>query len=168
VLHRVLWTAPGVIVYFVAFVAPVIVGRKLLGKEFAVGFFCALPAWVAYGWHPRFAVILPVYALLITLNCLVIASRERDLDGKIDPGAATVWWPGLDRDLPKVGIGLAVLGLPLLPGGAPAFGCAIVAGAIALVILHRRAPGMTAERVRVLADVCLLVPPLVACGLGQG
>lgn len=160
VLHRVGWTAPGVIGYFLLFVAPVIAGRKLPGKEFAVGFFCAVPAWVAFGWHERFAVILPVYALLITLNCLVIASRERDLDGKIDPGAATAWWPGLERDLPKAGLGLAVLSVLLIATGSAAFLGAIAAGAIALMILHRQAPGMRAERVRLLADVCLLIPPL--------
>jgi len=166
VLHRVLWTAPGVVVYFLLFVAPVIAGRKLPGKEFAIGFFCALPAWVAFGWHERFAVLLPVYALLITMNCLVIASRERDLDGKIDPGAATAWWPGLERDLPKMGIGLAALSVLLLPTGSAAFLCAVVAGAMALVILHVRAPGITTERVRVLSDVCLLIPPLGVFGTG--
>jgi hypothetical protein len=162
ILSRVLLVAPGVLVYFGLFVAPVLIRRKLPGKEFAIGFFCTLPAWVAFGWDGRFGVMLPLYALLIALNCLVIASRERELDGRIDPGAATAWWGGLDRQLPGFAVGLAVVSLALALLSASLFLGAVGAGAMALLILHLKAPGTASERVRALADLCLFVPPLGA------
>jgi hypothetical protein len=160
VLGRVVVAAPGVLAYFGLFVAPLPGRRKLPGKEFAIGAFCALPMWVAFGWRDSFRVMLPPYALLITLNCLVIASRERELDGKIDPGAATAWWMTLRRDIPLVGLGLAGVSLVLamiFPEPA-VFLRGIAAAALAMLALHLAAPRWPAERVRACADFGLWVP----------
>jgi hypothetical protein len=143
-------------------------GRKLPGKEFAIGFFCTVPIWVAFGWHGEFAVLLPIYAGVITLNCLVIAFRERDLDLKVDPGAATAWWPTLERDVLWIGWGLVVASVAAACSievgshatGVVSFLSTSAASALFLVILHSRSLYLSAERVRALADLCLLVPVL--------
>jgi len=160
ILSRVLLVAPGVLVYFGLFVAPVLVRRKLPGKEFAIGLYCTFPVWVAFGWDGRFGFMLPLYALLIALNCLVIASREREMDGRIDPGAATAWWAGLDRQLPGFALGLAVVSLVLALVTASLFLGAVTVGAMALFTLHQRAQRISSERVRALADLGLLLPLL--------
>ncbi len=174
ILLRVAITAPGVLIYFALFVQPVF-GRKLLGKEFAIGFFCTLPIWVAYGWLREFSVLLPFYAGLISCNCLVIASREQDLDRRVDPGAATAWWPSLDRDVTRLLLVLLALlaamalarSLPGYDDGTRVFLGAQGISAVALLVLHTRAMQLSAERVRSLADLCLLVPVLLFSQPGQ-
>jgi hypothetical protein len=166
ILRRALLTVPGVLVYFALFVKPVS-GTKLPGKEFAIGLFCTFPVWVAFGWHDEFARILPLYAGLVSCNCLVIASRERELDRGVDPGAATRWWPALQRDVPWIGLVLAASGavawgLTLRAGRGALSGVflAEILAALGLVGLHLRARRLSAERVRLFADLCLLVPVL--------
>ena len=166
IMRRVLLAAPGVLLYFALFVAPIAGRPKLPGKEFAIGVFCTIPVWVAFGWHDQFLEILPPYALLISLNCLVIASRERELDGKIDPGAASAWWRALHRDLPVAGTGLILVSL-ILAGVHPAsavFLAGVALGALAMVILHLRGARLSAGRVRALADLWLLLP---GCGVAS-
>jgi hypothetical protein len=168
IFRRVLMVAPGVPLYFALFVKP-LSGRKLPGKEFVIGFFCTLPIWVAFGWHREFALTLPIYAGLVACNCLLIASRERDLDRRLDPGAATAWWRTLDRDLNGMGLGLAAAGAVGLALGFSghreryaAFLGAEILAALALVCLHRQAGRLSAGRVRLLADLCLLGPAVCA------
>lgn len=164
VIGRAMAVAVGVGVHFLAFVRPVFFRAKLPGKEFGVGLFFAMGAFACLGATAETLPMLLSVALVVAFNCLVIAARDADSDAVNDPGGATSWWHTIDRDLLPAGIALtasATAASFLLAG--PAFYVALAAAFGALTTLHRRAPKLSGDAVRALADFALLTPiPVLA------
>src|SRR5262249_36934039 len=99
VIQRAAVVAAALAVHFFVFVMPVVLYRKLPGKEFGVGLFFALGAYACLGNNEAILPLLVSVALLVAFNCLVIAAKDTDSDRANDAGGASLWWPTLKRDL---------------------------------------------------------------------
>ncbi|MEM1296149.1 MAG: hypothetical protein AAGH89_12350 [Verrucomicrobiota bacterium] len=156
---RGLAVAFGVLGYGLLFVVPVIFREKLPGKEFGIGLFSVLGIWAAFGSEPGLWPLLPGVALVVMMNCFVIAARDREIDQANDPGGASLWWKQMDRQLPIFGIlGAAASGAMVVIGDEPRFFFALLLAFVGLVVLHRGANRISADSVRAVADLCLLTP----------
>ena len=146
------------LVYGLLYVVPV-AGRGWPGKEPSVGLFFALGAFAVLGYRAGAWPLFLAVALLVAFNCLVIAARDAAHDAVNDGSAASRWWPGLDRDLHWLGLGLTVLLVGAVTGGlARPFFLAAALSSGALTLLHRASGKLGGGDVRALADYALLFP----------
>ncbi len=150
--------AAGMVLYFLLYVMPLVLGWKLRGKEFGVGLFFALGAWAVLGYQPGTLWMFVSIALVVAFNCLVIAARDAETDRANDPSGAAAWWPNLARRLPWIGGALLAYELIAALFAHSAFHLAAAAAVFLLLLLHRRAPRLSDDAVRALADFCLFTP----------
>jgi hypothetical protein len=148
-------------------------GRVLtqLSKEVAVGGVfaagVALPTWSRLSGHRwEFCVLAALFAAVCTLNCVVIEEWEwaREMECGIGNGvrrsmAATDFAPG------KFAAVLAACVMLLAPvvrlgGEFSAIGAAIAGSALLILLLDLMRERISADGLRVLADVALLLPAL--------
>jgi hypothetical protein len=156
--------------YFAAFVRVFPGLKPLRAKEFACGFVFAGGTalgvdGVRRGIFTQPAQVLPailLFAGLCIFNCLIIAARERHIDQANDPGAASLWWRHLDRDLLVFGVALMAASGFAWMWGDPAYlypACFISAAALTGVhFFHHR---FSVPTTRVLVDAVLLSPLLL-------
>lgn len=166
---RGLWVAIGVLGYGLIFVIPVFFREKLPGKEVGIGLFSALGIWAALGNQAGLWPLLTGIALVVMLNCFVIAARDREIDRANDPGGASRWWKQMHHQLPIFGM-IGVLGsaVMIVLGHDSRFYLSLGLAFASLVILHRLANRVSPDSVRAIADWCLLTPWLVALLLPSG
>jgi len=166
VVNRGVIVGAGMAVYFALFVSPIFHG-KLPGKEFGVGLFFSLGCYCVLGVELRTTPMFVGLAGLVTYNCLVISARDREVDSHADPGAASQWWQGMDRDLTVVGGALFALAAGCALIGIDTWFYVVLAAAFFfLVLLHHQAANHSSDAVRALADFCILTPlPLLAYSL---
>ncbi len=155
--------------YFTAFVRLFPRLKPLRAKEFACGlvFACGVALGVDAIRHGVFVhpteALPPVllFAAVCVLNCLLISAREQHSDRKNDPGAASVWWSNIKRDLLFLAAALVFIsgGFCVFNGLSPIH-TAIFISSLLLAILHLCQQRMTASLARVLADAALLSPLL--------
>lgn len=166
VMLRGAGVAIGVLMYFLLFVVPIFLGRKLPGKEFGVGLFFALGAFTCLGGTVATMPMFVAVAVLVAYNCLVIAAKDADSDQVNDPGGASRWWMRMNRDLIWVGIVLiAVEGLAAILCRERAFYISVTTAFLGLTILHRNRRHFGSDDVRALADYALLTPIPVQVGI---
>jgi len=166
VLQRGAIVALGVSLHCLAFVTPMVLRVKLRGKEFGVGLFFALGAYVCLGATWRALPLLVSIGIVVAFNCLVIAARDADSDEASDDGAASRWWRTLNRDLYWLGAAFTVAAIVCSVVAVEAMFYLSLATAFALLTaLHSRAPKLSGDAVRALADFALLTPiPLELLG----
>ncbi len=166
-------------VILVLYMAGIHAGRGkiawLLPKEISVGLLFALgatlPLWsraVVFPWRE----ILPwgFFGLLCSLNCLSIECWENHREGTAwrQPPHPFVCWADarLNRIAAILASGaLAAYFVGEAGGHSAAPLLAICAGALLLLLLNRARTKISASALRVLADVALLVPALVALAI---
>ncbi len=166
IAQRGVWVGVGVLGYGLLFVVPVVSRRKWPGKEFAVGLFSALAILAALPSETALTVSQGIafcaFAAVVSLNCLVIAARDRELDQINDSAGASQWWRQIQRDLPIWGIpGMVLCGVAAWILPVTGFFLAVALSFGTLLLLHRRAVHCSADAVRALADLCLLTPWLL-------
>jgi hypothetical protein len=141
-------------------------GRILsrLPKEVAVGAIfaagVALPVWSRLGarrWE--FFLLAALFAAVCALNCVAIEEWERVRDSRV---SAAEFGSGSGR----FAVGLAVCAALMTPlvrlrGEFSAIGAAIAVSALLILILDLLRERISADGLRVLVDVALLVPALV-------
>ncbi len=146
-------------------------GRVLarLPKEMAVGVIFAagvvLPAWSRLSsrrWE--FFLLAALLAAVCVLNCVAIEEWERVRDAR--SSAAT----DSGSDSGRLAVGLAVCATLMTPvvrlrGEFSAIGAAIAASALLILILDLKRERISADGLRVLVDVALLVPALVVLAI---
>lgn len=153
----------GVVGYGLLFVVPVVFREKLAGKEFGIGLFSGLGIWAAFGNQAGLWPLLVGVALVVMMNCFVIAARDSEIDRVNDPGGASLWWGQINRQLPVFGmVGLMLSGAMVVISDQPGFYVALALAFACLVTLQKLANRLSGDSVRALADVCLLTPWLVA------
>ncbi|HEX3152288.1 MAG TPA: hypothetical protein VHR66_29715 [Gemmataceae bacterium] len=168
VVLRALVVALGVLVHCLAFVTPIILRRKLPGKEFGVGLFFAFGAWACLGGMPRTWPFLASIALVVAFNCLVIAARDADSDRANDPGGASRWWRTINRD--SLGLGVVftlTAALTAIVLRETPFYISVAVAFAGLTALHRNARRLSGDAVRALADFALFTPIPVMCVVSQ-
>lgn len=149
----------GVCLHFLVFVVPVFLRKKLFGKELGVGLFFAFGAYACLGGTMRSLPLFGALALVVTFNCLVIASRDADSDRANDPGGASHWWRNMHRDLLWIGAAFTCAALAAAALAAEtAFYLSLAAACGALTVLHLRSRHLRGDTVRSLADFALLTP----------
>lgn len=166
VIERALLVGCGVGLHFLAFIQPILLGKKLPGKEFGVGLFFALGAFACLGVTTRSWPLLASIAGLVAYNCLVIAARDAEYDQTNDPGGASHWWPTMNRDLFYVGIVCAIaatLGAVLTHDTT--FYISVATAFAAQTVLHLYAHRLSGDAVRALADYGLLTPIPIMAGI---
>jgi hypothetical protein len=145
-------------------------GRVLarLPKEVAVGAIFAAgvasPAWSRLGarrWE--FFVLVALFAAVCALNCVAIEEWEPAPRGR-RRAAATDFRSG------RFAVGLAVCATLLAPvvrlrGEFSAIGAAIAVGALLILFLDLMRERISADALRVLVDVALLLPALVVLAI---
>ena len=152
--------------HFLAFIKPIILGKKLPGKEFGVGIFFALGAFACLGVTARSYPLLASIAGVVAYNCLVIAARDADCDLANDPGGASHWWRNMSRDLPYLGIVAAMTAaMCAVLTNEKAFYFSVAAAFAAHVVLHLYTKRLSGDAVRALADYGLLTPIPVMGGI---
>ena len=157
----------GVCLHFLVFVVPVFLRRKLFGKELGVGLFFAFGAYACLGGTMGSLPLFGSLALVVTFNCLVIASRDADSDRANDPGGASHWWRSMHRDLLWIGTAFTIAAIIAAAlAEQTAFYLALAAAFAALTVLHLRSRCLSGDAVRSLADFALLIP-LPVIGLTQ-
>jgi hypothetical protein len=144
-------------------------GRVLarLPKEVAVGGIfgagVALPAWSRLGaWRWEFFVLAALFAAVCTLNCVAIEEWERARGRQ--PAATTDFGSG------KCAVGLAVCATLLAPvvrlrGEFSAIEAAIAVSALLILFLDFMRERISADALRVLVDVALLLPAIVVLAI---
>ena len=136
-------------------------------KEFTTGFLFAAGALVALFPNLRpitdpmvFAML--AFALLCSLNCISIAYWERELDETQGKVSFATRFPGLDRQLGKLSLALALAsGLMAIiwREAAPIFEC-VGASSFLLVLLDSSRGRIGRDQRTALADLVLLTPLL--------
>jgi hypothetical protein len=148
-------------------------GRVLarLPKELAVGGVfaagVALPAWSRLGvrrWE--FFLLAVLFAAVCTLNCVAIEEWERVRGRGRQAGSSAQGFASTDFASGKFAAVLAVCAALMTPvvrlrGDFSAIGAAIAVSALLILILDLARMRFSAEALRVLVDVALLVPALV-------
>jgi hypothetical protein len=159
ILGRAAAVGFGVGLHFLAFVIPVFLREKLLGKEFGVGLFFALGAFACLGATRQTLPLFGSIALVVAFNCLVIAARDASSDRANDPGGASRWWQTMNRDLLWIGVALTLTAIFAANLARPAaFYWSAAAAFAALTVLHRCACRLSGDALRALADFALLTP----------
>jgi hypothetical protein len=139
-----------------------------LSKEAAVGVIfaagVALPAWsriAARRWE--FLVLAALFAAVCALNCVAIEEWERVRDHEIGGRRGLA---ATDLGSGRFAIGLAACATLLAPvvhlrGEFSAIGAAIAVSALLILLLDFMRERISADALRVLVDVALLLPALV-------
>lgn len=167
VLRRGAVVAAGVCLHYLVFVVPVVFRVNVPGKELGVGVFFALGAYACLGATSSTLPYLAAIALVVALNCLVIAARDAESDRANDPRAASRWWPTMYRDLRWLGGVLTVsAGIGSWLARDASFYLSIAVASGALTALHSHAHRLNGDAVRALADFALLAP-LPIMGLAE-
>lgn len=140
---------------------PIPMKEKAVGVLFAAGTTLAVVG-VLPGLTISFAFAVVLFAMLCTLNCLCIASWERELDAAQGKTSLLTGWPSVARVLKPFGLFIVAVSLVLAVVwrfAAPLWIC-LAASALLLMWLlgaaHLRRDSRTA-----LADLVLLTPLLV-------
>ncbi len=166
VMERSLLVGLGVGLHFLAFIKPIVLGKKLPGKEFGVGIFFALGAFACLGVTTRSWPLLASIAGMVAYNCLVIAARDTESDQANDPGGASHWWRTMNRDLLFLGIMSALTAaMCAVLMDEKTFYLSVTAAFAAHVVLHLYANRLSGDSVRALADYGLLTPIPIMGGI---
>lgn len=162
VLRRGAMVALGLGIHYLAFILPLFSREKLRGKEFGVGLFFALGVYACLGANLQAAPLFFAFALLVTFNCLVIASRDAESDQTLDRRAASGWWRTMPRDLYWIGAALtATAGLGAAVASQAPFYASVALAFAALTVLHASARRLQGDSFRALADFALFTPLVV-------
>ena len=140
---------------------PVPMKEKAVGVLFAAGTTLAVVGQLP-GLTVSFAFAVVLFAMLCTLNCLCIASWERELDAAQGKTSLLTGWPAVARALKPFGLFIVVLSLVLVLAwrfAAPLWIC-LAASALLLIWLHS-AEHLRRDHRTALADLVLLTPVLV-------
>jgi hypothetical protein len=140
---------------------PVPMKEKAVGVLFAAGTTLGVVA-VLPGLTISFAFAVVLFAMLCTLNCLCIASWERELDAAQGKTSLLTRWPAGARALKPFGLFIVVLAVVLAVVwrfAAPLWIC-LAASSLLLIWLHQ-AKGLRRDNRTALADLVLLTPLLV-------
>ncbi len=161
VIKRAACVALGLSLHFLVFVVPAFFREKLPGKEFGVGLFFALGAYACLGYAAGMLPLLVSIALLVAVNCLIIAAKDAESDKANDPGGASRWWRGMQRDLFWSGTVLTIaFGLAAMLTAETRFYTSIASSFLCLTALHRCAARVSGSAVRAVADFALFTPVL--------
>ncbi len=140
---------------------PIPMKEKAVGVLFAAGTTLAVVGQLP-GLTISFAFAVVLFAMVCTLNCLCIASWERELDAAQGKASLLTSWPSVSRALKPLGLAL-VLGALVLAVvwhfAAPLWVC-LAASSILLIWLHS-ATTLPRDNRTALADLVLLTPLLV-------
>jgi hypothetical protein len=140
---------------------PVPMKEKAVGVLFASGTTLAVVG-VLPGLTISFAFAVVLFAMLCTLNCLCIASWERDLDAAQGKTSLLTGWPAVARVLRPFGLFIVAVSLVLAIAwrfAAPLWIC-LASSALLLIWLHN-ANRLRRDNRTALADLVLLTPLLV-------
>lgn len=140
---------------------PIPMKEKAVGVLFAAGTTLAVVGQLP-GLTISFAFALVLFAMLCTLNCLCIASWERELDAAQGKTSLLTGWPAVARALKPLGLALVVVALVLAVVwrfAAPLWIC-LAASTLLLIWLHS-APTLPRDNRTALADLVLLTPLFV-------
>lgn len=140
---------------------PIPMKEKAVGVLFAAGTTLGVVGQLP-GLTISFAFAVVLFAMLCTLNCLCIASWERELDAAQGKTSLLTGWPMFARALKPLGLGLVVVALVLAVVwrfAAPLWIC-LAASALLLVRL-RSAAALPRDNRTALADLVLLTPLFV-------
>jgi hypothetical protein len=140
---------------------PVPMKEKAVGVLFAAGTTLAVVG-VLPGLTISFAFAVVLFAMLCTLNCLCIASWERELDAAQGKTSLLTGWPAVAGALKPFGLFIAAISLVLAVVwrfAAPLWICLAVS-ALLLIWLHNGS-NLRRDNRTALADLVLLTPLLV-------
>ena len=140
---------------------PIPMKEKAVGVLFAAGTTLAVVGQLP-GLTISFAFAVILFAMLCTLNCLCIASWERELDAAQGKTSLLTGWPAVARALKPFGLFIIVMSLVLTLAwwfAAPLWICLAVS-ALLLIWLHS-ASQIRRDHRTALADLVLLTPLLV-------
>lgn len=166
VLERALLVGVGVGLHFLVFIKPILLGKKLPGKEFCVGIFFALGVFACLGVTARSLPLLASIAGLVAYNCLVIAARDTECDQANDPGGASHWWRTMNRDLLFLGfVSAMAAALCAVLLNEQTFYLSVATAFAAHLVLHLYANRLSGDAVRALADYGLLTPIPIMGGM---
>ncbi|MFN2621566.1 MAG: hypothetical protein ABR611_01860 [Chthoniobacterales bacterium] len=154
------------LIYLVANHPLGLIWRSLPAKELAIGILFAAGTAVALlpqpPTTPAFAIAVIAFAALCSLNCISIASWERELDRAQHKISIVTRHPHLSRYVGKICVALALAvfaGAILFPSGALVFVCLAVS-AFLLAWLNSSSVGGDDSKTA-LADLVLLSPLIV-------
>ncbi len=139
---------------------PVPMKEKAVGVLFAAGTTLGVVGQLP-GLTISFAFAVVLFALLCTLNCLCIASWERELDAAQGKSSFLTGWPAFARTLKPLGLTLTAAALVLAVVwrfAAPLWVCLAVS-TLLLLRLHS-ATSLPRDNRTALADLVLLTPLL--------
>lgn len=140
---------------------PIPMKEKAVGVLFAAGTTLAVVG-VLPGLTISFAFAVVLFAMLCTLNCLCIASWERELDAAQGKTSLLTGWPAVARALKPFGLFIVAISLVLAVVwrfAAPLWIC--LAASALLLIWLLRALNLPRDNRTALADLVLLTPLLV-------
>lgn len=140
---------------------PIPMKEKAVGVLFAAGTTLAVVGLLP-GLTISFGFAVVLFAMLCTLNCLCIASWERELDAAQGKTSLLTGWPAVSRVLKPFGLFIVALSLVLAAVwrfAAPLWICLAVS-ALLLIWLHQ-GDGLRRDSRTALADLVLLTPLLV-------
>ncbi|HEY2800265.1 MAG TPA: hypothetical protein VGI85_06705 [Chthoniobacterales bacterium] len=140
---------------------PIPMKEKAVGVLFAAGTTLAVVGELP-GLTISFAFAVVLFAILCTLNCLCIASWERDLDTAQGKTSLLTGWPAVARFLRPLGffLGIVALVLALAWRFAAPLWLSLAVSAFLLVWLES-AHSLPRDNRTALADLVLLTPLLV-------
>ena len=137
---------------------PIPMKEKAVGTLFAAGTTLAVVGELP-GLSISFAFALVLFAILCTLNCLCIASWERELDRAQGKTSLLTSWPAAARALRPIGFGIIMVALVLALAwrfAAPLWMC--LAASAGLLIWVQGAVSLPRDNRTALADLVLLTP----------
>ncbi len=140
---------------------PVPMKEKAVGVLFAAGTTLAVVGQLP-GLTISFAFAVVLFAMLCTLNCLCIASWERELDTAQGKTSLLTGWPSTERALRPLGLFIVAMALVLMivwRFAAPLWLC-LAASALLLNRLQT-ATSLPRDNRTALADLVLLTPLVV-------
>ncbi|HEX3816841.1 MAG TPA: hypothetical protein VHW03_00975 [Chthoniobacterales bacterium] len=137
---------------------PIPMKEKAVGVLFAAGTTLAVVGELP-GLTISFAFAVVLFAILCTLNCLCIASWERELDAAQGKTSLLTGWPSVALALKPIGFGIVVASLVLALAWwfALALWVCLAVSAALLVWLHG-ATNLSRDNRTALADLVLLTP----------
>ncbi|MGI8431707.1 MAG: hypothetical protein ACR2MW_05365 [Chthoniobacterales bacterium] len=140
---------------------PVPMKEKAVGVLFAAGTTLAVVGQLP-GLTISFSFAVVLFAMLCTLNCLCIASWERELDAAQGKTSLLTGWPAVARALKPFGLFIVVASLVLTLAWwfAALLWICLAASALLLIWLHS-ASQLRRDHRTALADLVLLTPLLV-------
>lgn len=139
---------------------PIPMKEKAVGVLFAAGTTLAVVGQLP-GLTISFAFAVVLFAMLCTLNCLCIASWERELDAAQGKTSLLTGWPAVARALKPFGLFIVVVSLVLMLAwwfAAPLWIC--LAASALLLIWLQSASWLRRDNRTALADLVLLTPLL--------